>query len=660
MKGAGEACRARAGASATKMGNVFVFEGEGLVCERLYFDLATILRQVGIARDPTRPLGRAMTFANSPRERRPSAASRVDASLDDRPRKFLCDARRIPVSRPREELSAHAFLPSRPDLVRPDPGLRSRRRLRVQLVDDGCIVVQRQLEQRHLVELDRDGHGGHHGHTRRGGCPVVLDARSDRHGHGYTDTKVTWSVSGGGTVDQTGKYSAPITALADPVSVTATSDADPDEERVEPAPRRDRFSQGDLQARRELRQPPFFITTVVASGAMVYAALVHVDKSDPNGDQYALEVTVSKDGGATFGAPAGVADVPNPKVTLFCPSLAVDAGDANTVYLSYMIASGPYLKTSDVADTSAGMSVAVAVSHDAGVTWQNIMLESQASGFGECPDVASPKAGAVVVEAPSFDFPSPPMRTYATRTVGRISPRWRSAISRFVSPERHDLDEPFAELWIRRRIGWIRVSPPVRRRDGPRLRDVRRRRLCRGAHRRAVLGRRRQDVWRQGGRRGGANAQTRLHHPIGVFDGKEVTVAYWVLDPATGGGLRIAKSKDGGKTFTVPHAVPRYEIPNNTLSNDAMYPAIGWEGGTLWMAYLVADGSGPNRLIVDKSCDGGDTWSGSLLVNGVEPNITDSRNWPALALAGGKMHVASQVLDGNVDNSAYDLIRLVP
>jgi steroid delta-isomerase-like uncharacterized protein len=49
-----------------RMGNVFEFEGDGLVTERLYFDLLTILRQLGIARDPTSLAGRLTTFANHP------------------------------------------------------------------------------------------------------------------------------------------------------------------------------------------------------------------------------------------------------------------------------------------------------------------------------------------------------------------------------------------------------------------------------------------------------------------------------------------------------------------------------------------------------------------------------------------------------------------
>jgi steroid delta-isomerase-like uncharacterized protein len=45
---------------------VFVFEEDRLVCERVYFDSATILRQLGIAHDPLTLRGRLATVANHP------------------------------------------------------------------------------------------------------------------------------------------------------------------------------------------------------------------------------------------------------------------------------------------------------------------------------------------------------------------------------------------------------------------------------------------------------------------------------------------------------------------------------------------------------------------------------------------------------------------
>jgi steroid delta-isomerase-like uncharacterized protein len=45
---------------------VFAFEEDRLVCERVYFDSATILRQLGIAHDPLTLRGRLATVANHP------------------------------------------------------------------------------------------------------------------------------------------------------------------------------------------------------------------------------------------------------------------------------------------------------------------------------------------------------------------------------------------------------------------------------------------------------------------------------------------------------------------------------------------------------------------------------------------------------------------
>jgi len=49
-----------------RMALVFEFEGEALVCERVYFDLGTALRQLGVARDPMSLAGRLTTLVNHP------------------------------------------------------------------------------------------------------------------------------------------------------------------------------------------------------------------------------------------------------------------------------------------------------------------------------------------------------------------------------------------------------------------------------------------------------------------------------------------------------------------------------------------------------------------------------------------------------------------
>jgi steroid delta-isomerase-like uncharacterized protein len=45
---------------------MFIFEEDRLVCERVYFDSATVLRQLGIAHDPQSLRGRIATIFNHP------------------------------------------------------------------------------------------------------------------------------------------------------------------------------------------------------------------------------------------------------------------------------------------------------------------------------------------------------------------------------------------------------------------------------------------------------------------------------------------------------------------------------------------------------------------------------------------------------------------
>lgn len=45
---------------------VFLFEEDRMVCERTYFDLATLMRQLGVARDPNSLGGRLGTMINHP------------------------------------------------------------------------------------------------------------------------------------------------------------------------------------------------------------------------------------------------------------------------------------------------------------------------------------------------------------------------------------------------------------------------------------------------------------------------------------------------------------------------------------------------------------------------------------------------------------------
>ena len=45
---------------------MFLFDGDKLVCERVYFDSRTVLRQLGVARDPLSITGRVGTVVSHP------------------------------------------------------------------------------------------------------------------------------------------------------------------------------------------------------------------------------------------------------------------------------------------------------------------------------------------------------------------------------------------------------------------------------------------------------------------------------------------------------------------------------------------------------------------------------------------------------------------
>ena len=49
-----------------RMAAIFEFDGDRLVNERVYFDQATILRQLGVAHDPLTLTGRVATVVNHP------------------------------------------------------------------------------------------------------------------------------------------------------------------------------------------------------------------------------------------------------------------------------------------------------------------------------------------------------------------------------------------------------------------------------------------------------------------------------------------------------------------------------------------------------------------------------------------------------------------
>jgi hypothetical protein len=48
------------------MASFFIFEGDRIVCERVYFDQSSILRQLGVAYDPSSLAGRISMLLGHP------------------------------------------------------------------------------------------------------------------------------------------------------------------------------------------------------------------------------------------------------------------------------------------------------------------------------------------------------------------------------------------------------------------------------------------------------------------------------------------------------------------------------------------------------------------------------------------------------------------
>jgi len=63
----------------------FIFDGAEIVCERVYFDQASILRQLGVAHDPTSLAGRVSTAVTSADDRRRTGAIGARPRLEPRP-----------------------------------------------------------------------------------------------------------------------------------------------------------------------------------------------------------------------------------------------------------------------------------------------------------------------------------------------------------------------------------------------------------------------------------------------------------------------------------------------------------------------------------------------------------------------------------------------
>ena len=103
-------------------------------------------------------------------------------------------------------------------------------------------------------------------------------------------------------------------------------------------------------------------------------------------------------------------------------------------------------------------------------------------------------------------------------------------------------------------------------------------------------------------------------HPTGAVSPSGKIAVTWVDAGSDGGASNevfLAWSSDGGKTFTTK----QYPDPTAAIAGDfgPVNPVVGWENDdVLWLAQTLDVGN-TATLYVDKTCDGGQTWSGIAL-----------------------------------------------
>ena len=460
---------------------------------------------------------------------------------------------------------------------------------------------------------------------------------------------VTWSVDptgeGFGTIQGSGHYSAPMVVPKEPFDIVARSDG----------------SEGRINVSMHTAHPmevghaslvvhDVEQRAVAVSGSRVYAAALDANN--------AVKLARSDDGGRTFGGAVVVGDMPA-GVRVGCVTVAIDAGNPDVVYVTYqaMDNGGAFAKTTDVDSMSAGSTIALAVSEDKGASFTNYVLVSQ-NNEGYCTDIASPTADTVSLLVPTDDGDigtGDDLHVYTYVD----SNRGKGFSSGKIEPmAAYRVDQQYTPF-LMQPIKKISSTGGTDGLESPSLFTNHKNKLC------AVY-------W--------TDNQTLPHsYPIQVEcssdAGKTFDTPVTIFDTATKGDGSIiplrprgALSDDG--TFAVIWAESELNVfvstsPDgmtwsepmqlNTLAlNGAKvkghHPTITWHNGTLWIAYQVDSGGADDAIVVDKSCDGGHTWSGNQIINESNAAILD-RKYPALHLS-----VAGPLVSAHTASEDADLV----
>ena len=374
----------------------------------------------------------------------------------------------------------------------------------------------------------------------------------------------------------------------------------------------------------------------VAQGQRVYRAW----GVSGSGGAAQLMVARSDDGGAHWATPATAYTTNMPSGGgINAVSVAIDAGNPDVVYVYTMLSPDTALATS--VGTDGGLStVAFSVSKDGGKSFTtDVLLVGSASGLGETGDVISPAPGQVVVAAPGDSSTDIYVWTDANEGDGFATgtgDQYTYTASGFVT----SLAKVSPTKDMNVTTGGSDSSGGAW--EAPKLFTDGNGRLCITYV---------AEDWGAGNGTTPTNTFVQCSDDAGKTFSAEVNI-----DPATppdvehdqadgtlgpnkhaavlwnqgglnaGSNLFIATSTDAGKSFGPPTPVPAYKLPQSTFANGdpTRAPSIAYDAnGILWISYRVWDGGKDDRVVVDKSCDDGATWSGPVLVNGPEGSIAN-------------------------------------
>ncbi len=472
---------------------------------------------------------------------------------------------------------------------------------------------------------------------------------------------VSWTASPG-SIDATGLYTSPLATPSDGMaSVTATSVADPSLAATAQLTLATAFpgtpvaiptAPGNSGA---LGTVGVYQHSVVARGSRVYA--VWQDNPASSSD-VSLQVARSDDGGATWQAakPAFAATLKAGTDTsdnwVECPSLAIDSANPDVVYAVGRISGSNSLGAEVGAPDQP--TLVFAMSSDGGQSFTETVLHADIP-IGYCADVISPAADTVVIDDPVDDCTNDKdVWVWSDVHRGAGFAQGTQGTGTYLSNgTTHGLDDADGRACANPARVDIETDGTTgiggEATESPRLFTDGAGRVC---------------ITYVGDTT--AMSPTPVHayvqcsddlgktfsapialdtaapglyhsHATGAFgQGGDAAIA-WASsadDTNLSSDIYVALSSDHGHTFGPATRIASYAVPGATGPTSMINPSLMYDAaGILWLGYRVGDGQ-IDRIIIDKSCDGGTTWSGPVLVNGTEDQVTSSTfvsmKWPVL------------------------------